>query len=411
MAAPPGRTESASSPGWTESGQTPGVTTPADLQEIARDVRPTGRAAEQRARQAVEDLMLPVGSTGSMQRLAVWWAGVRRDHEAPPPARVTAVVLAGDHGIAVRGVSALPLGHTAVTLRALADGRSATHAVATGLGVEVRTEEVDVAGPLGPRGRAFDHEDAMDADLLATSLARGVALADELAGTGLDLLVLGEVNVGGSSTAAVVVGAAQRRRVLEVVGRGSGVDDTAWMRKAAAVREGLRRARTRPRDVPSILTAVGSADVALCTALLLRCAALGLPVVLDGPVTTAAAVLAHRVSPTSRQWWLFAERGDEPSVHLAQDALGMLPVHDLGTRTGLAVPGLVALGTLRAAVALATTSAARAAYWPEDPDAEPEPELESEPQPEPQPESEPSEPEAPEPSGPSKPVTEDRVSP
>ncbi|MGJ7440443.1 nicotinate-nucleotide--dimethylbenzimidazole phosphoribosyltransferase [Aquipuribacter sp. MA13-6] len=343
------------------------MTTPADLQEIARDVRPTGRAAEQRARQGVEDLMLPSGATGSLQRLAVWWAGVRRDHEAAPPERVTAVVLAGDHGIAVRGVSALPLGHTAVTLRALRDGRSATHAVAAGLGVTVRAEELDVAGPLGPRGSAFDHTDAMDPDLLAESLDRGVALAEELSGQGHDLVVLGELNVGGSTTAAAVIGAAQRRRVLEVVGRGSGVDDTAWMRKAAAVREGLRRARSRPRDVPSILTAVGSGDVAACTALLLRCAALGLPVVLDGPVTTAAAVLAHRVSPTSRQWWLFAERGDEPCVHLAQDALGMLPVQDLGTRTGLAVPGLVALGTLRAAVALATSSATRAAYWPEDP--------------------------------------------
>lgn len=348
------------------------MTTPADLQEIARDVRPTGRAAEQRARQAVEDLLLPAGSTGSLQRLAVWWAGVRRDHEAPPPERVTALVVAGDHGIAVRGVSAMPLGHTAVTLRALADGRSATHAVAAGLGVAVRTEEVDVAGPTGPRGLAFDHEDAMGADLLEESLAQGVALADELSGAGHDLVVLGELNVGGSSTAAAVIGAAQRRRVLEVVGRGSGVDDTAWMRKAAAVREGLRRARTRPRDVPSILTAVGSGDVAACTALLLRCAALGLPVVLDGPVTTAAAVLAHRVSPTSRQWWLFAERGDEPCVHLAQDALGMLPVQDLGTRTGLAVPGLVALTTLRAAVALATSSAGRAEYWPEDEEPEDE---------------------------------------
>lgn len=348
------------------------MTTPDDLQSIAADVRPTGRAAEQRARQTVEDLLLPTGSTGSLHRLAVWWAGVRRDPDAAPPAEVAAVVVAGDHGIAVRGVSALPLGHTAVTLRAMTEGRSATHAVAAGLGVPVRAEQVDVAGPRGPRGRAFDHEDALGPELLAEALGQGVALAEDLAGKGLDLVVLGELHVGGSTTAAAVIGAAQRRRVLEVVGRGSGVDDTAWMRKAAAVREGLRRARSRPRDVPSILTTVGSADLAACTALLLRCAALGLPVVLDGPVTAAAAVLAHRVSPTSRQWWLFPERGDEPAVHLAQDALGMLPVHDLGTRTGLAVPGLVALSTLRAAVALMTASPARADSWAEDPLAQPE---------------------------------------
>jgi len=340
------------------------VTTTADLLELARDVRPTGRAAEQEARRTIEALLLPAGSLGSLQQLAQWWAGVRRDPTAAPPSAVTALVVAGDHGIAVRGVSAQPLGQTAVSLRAVADGRSATHAAADVLSVPVRTMAVDVAGPAGPRAAPFDTGDAMDPDLLDEAIATGTSVADELAAQGLELLVLGELNVGGSTTAAAVVGAAQRRRVLEVVGRGSGVDDTAWMRKAAAVREGLRRARTRPRDVRSILTAVGSADVAAVTALLLRCAANELPVVLDGPVTAAAAVLAHRVSPTSRQWWLFPERGDEPCVHRVQDALGMTPVHELGVRTGLGVAGLAVLGTLRTAVAVATGAPAHDDYWP-----------------------------------------------
>lgn len=343
------------------------MTSPADLQALARDVRPTGRAAEQAARQAVDELVLPPGSLGQLQRLALWWAGVRRDAGAAAPASVAALVVAGDHGIAVRGVSASPLGTTAVVLRALQEGRSATHAAAAVHGVDVRVVEADVAGPTGPRAGAFDTGDAMGEDLVEEFVGVGAALADQLVAEGLDLLVLGELNVGGSTTAAAVVGAAQRRRVLEVVGRGSGIDDTAWMRKAAAVREGLRRARTRPRDVPSILAAVGSADVALTTALLLRCAAQGLPVVLDGPVTAAAAVLAHRVSPTSRQWWLFPERGEERCVHRAQDALGMVPVHDLGVRSGLAVAGLGALGTLRTAVAVATGTPTRAQTWPDDP--------------------------------------------
>lgn len=350
------------------------MTSPADLQELARDVRPSGRAAEQAARQAVEDLLLPAGSTGGLQRLAVWWAGVRGDALAPPPSAVVALVLAGDHGVAVRGVSALPLGHTQVSLRALRAGRSATHAAAAVHGVEVQVLEVDVAGPGGPRSAPFDVGPSMTDELLADALAAGATAAERLAAASRDLVVLGELNVAGSTTAAAVVGAAQRRRVLEVVGRGSGVDDTAWMRKAAVVREGLRRARGGPRDVPSILRAVGSADVAAATALLLRCAALQLPVVLDGPVSAAAAVLAHRVSPSSRQWWLFPERGDEPCVHRAQDALGMPPVHDLGIRTGLAVAGLNTLGTLRTAVSVATSAASQQDYWPPEEPAEEPPE-------------------------------------
>ena len=345
------------------------MTSLADLQALASDVRPTGRAAEQQARQAVEDLLLPSGSLGELQRLAVWWAGVRRDVDAPPPRSVRVLVVAGDHGIAVRGVSALPLGHTAVGLRALAGGRSATHAAAAVHDVQVQVAEVDVAGPTGPRSAPFDVGPSMSQELLADAVTQGAGLADSLADADLDLLLLAELNVAGSSTGAAVVGAAQRRRVLEVVGRGSGVDDTAWMRKTAAVREGLRRARAGGRDVPALLGAVGSGDVAAMTALLLRCAARGLPVVLDGPVSAAAAVLAHRLSPTSRQWWLFPERGDEPCVHRAQDALGMEPVHALGVRTGLGIAGLTALGTLRTAVAVATCGGTRAQFWPEDPDA------------------------------------------
>ena len=344
------------------------MTSLADLQALASDVRPTGRAAEQQARQGVEDLLLPSGSLGELQRLAVWWAGVRRDAAAPPPARVRVLVVAGDHGIAVRGVSALPLGHTAVGLRALAGGRSATDAAAAVHDVAVQVVEVDVAGPTGPRSTPFDVGPSMTPEGVADAVAQSAGLADALVDDGLDLLVLAELNVAGSSTGAAVVGAAQRRRVLEVVGRGSGIDDAAWMRKAAAVREGLRRARAGGRDVPALLGAVGSGDVAATTALLLRCAARGLPVVLDGPVSAAAAVLAHRVSPTSRQWWLFPERGDEPCVHRAQDALGMEPVHALGMRSGLGIAGLAALGTLRTAVAVATCGGTRAAFWPEDPE-------------------------------------------
>jgi len=355
-------------------GQTLDVTSLADLQALASDVRPTSRAAEQQARQGVDDLLLPGGSLGQLQRLAVWWAGVRRDVDAPPPRSVRVLVVAGDHGIAVRGVSALPLGHTAVGLRSLAGGRSATHAAAAVHDVQVQVAEVDVAGPTGPRSTPFDVGPSMSPELLGDAVTQGAGLADSLADDGLDLLVLAELNVAGSSTGAAVVGAAQRRRVLEVVGRGSGVDDVAWMRKAAAVREGLRRARAGGRDVPALLGAVGSGDVAATTALLLRCAARGLPVVLDGPVSAAAAVLAHRVSPTSRQWWLFPERGDEPCVHRAQDALGMEPVHELGVRTGLGIAGLTALGTLRTAVAVATCGGTRAEFWPEDPEARDTPE-------------------------------------
>lgn len=343
---------------------TPYATAADLLTEVAGPVRPVDRAAEQRARQALDGLLVPPGSLGDLHPLAVWWCGVRRACPPGRPASVSAVVLAADHGVGVRGVSALPLGHTAVAARAVAEHASATDAAALASGARVRLVDVDVAGPGGPRSLPFDEEDALTADQVLSALRDGVALADEELAAGTDLLVLGELGVGGSTVAAAVVGAAQRRRVLEVLGRGSGVDDLAWMRKALAVREGLRRARTRPRDAGSILQVVGSTDVAVAVGLLLQAAARGLPVLLDGPVTAAAAVLAHRVSPTARQWWLFPDRSTEPVLHLAQDALGMRPAQDLGLGCGGAVAGLLAVPLLGSAAALLESVRTWEEAWP-----------------------------------------------
>ncbi|WP_336922300.1 nicotinate-nucleotide--dimethylbenzimidazole phosphoribosyltransferase [Aquipuribacter sp. SD81] len=355
-----------------------------DLHGLATGVRPPSRAAEQRARARLDTLLLPPDGLGSLQRLALWWAAVRDDETAPPPASVEAVVLAADHGVAVRGVSALPLGHTAVSARALRDGRAATSAVAGRWGVPVRLVAVDVAGPHGPEARPLDSGDVMDTGLLSRSVALGSEVADELVAAGRDLVVLGDLGVGSTTTAAAAVGAVLRRPVLDVVGRGSGVDDTAWMRKAAAVREGLRRARARSRDVTTVLRTVGSPDLAAAVALLLRCSAAGLPVVLDGPLVVAAAVLANRVSPTARQWWLVAERTDEPCVHRALETFAMTPVLDLGVRAGSGLAGLLAVQALGAAVAVQHGTVTSAEAWPavetpEEPDGYPDRQPDSQP--------------------------------
>jgi nicotinate-nucleotide--dimethylbenzimidazole phosphoribosyltransferase len=335
-----------------------------DLHGIAEGVRPPSRGAEQRARSRLDGLLVAPDALGSLQRLAVWWASVRDDEQAAPPADVEVVVLAADHGIAVRGVSALPLGHTAVAARAVREGRAPVSAPAARWGARVRLVEVDVAGPGGPAGRPLDRGDAMDAALLQRSVELGRTVADELVAAGRDLVVLGDLGVGSTTTAATAVGAALRRPVLEVVGRGSGVDDVAWMRKAAAVREGLRRARARPRDVPTVLRTVGSPDLAAAVALLLRCSAAGLPVVLDGPLVVAAAVLANRVSPTARHWWLVAERTDEPCVHRALETFAMTPVLELGVRAGAGLAGVLAVQAVVAAAAVQVGTVSTEEAWP-----------------------------------------------
>ena len=139
-----------------------------------------------------------------------------------------------------------------------------------------------------------------------------------------------------------------------VTGRGSGIDDLAWMRKCAAIRDALRRARPVLGEPVKLLAAVGGADLAAITGFLLQCAVRKLPVVLDGVVSSACALVAQRVAFRAPDWWLAAQASGEPGQAKALDRLSMEPLLDHGMRLGQGTGALLALPLLKAAAALAS---------------------------------------------------------
>ena len=141
-------------------------------------------------------------------------------------------------------------------------------------------------------------------------------MADEEVDEGADLLVVGELAVGVSTPAAVLAAAMTGREPVAVVGRGSGIDDRAWMVKAAAVRDGLRRTRAVGRDPQGLLRVAGGADLAALVGFLAQAARRRTPVVLDGAATAVAALLADTEVPGARAWWAAGTRCTEPAQAL-----------------------------------------------------------------------------------------------
>lgn len=316
-------------------------------------------AAAARVRQ--DTLTKPRRALGRLEELSVWAAACQG--QCPPRqfARARVVVFAGDHGVARSGVSAYPPEVTAQMVANIDAGGAAINALAGVADATVRVVDVAVdAEPLSERIGAHKvrrgsgdiaRDDALTDEEAAAAIAAGQRVADEEVDAGADLLIAGDMGIGNTTPAAVLVAALTNEEPVAVVGFGTGVDDAGWSRKTAAVRDALFRARPLLGDPVGLLRCCGGADLAAMAGFCAQAAVRRTPLLLDGMAVTAAALVAERLAPGARQWWQAGHRSTEPGHRLALSALQLDPILDLGMRLGEGTGATVALPVLRAAVA------------------------------------------------------------
>jgi nicotinate-nucleotide--dimethylbenzimidazole phosphoribosyltransferase len=198
---------------------------------------------------------------------------------------------------------------------------------------------------------SIDREDAMSEDEASRALALGALLADEEADAGADVLIAGDMGIGNTTPAATLIGLLTGHDADAVTGRGTGIDDVTLLRKRDAVAAAMARGSAVVDDPAVLLARVGSPDIAAMTGYLLRAAARGVPVILDGIVSCSAALAAERMAPGSRAWWIAGHRSTEPASRLALEGLGLTPLLDLDLRLGEGTGALLALPLLAAAAA------------------------------------------------------------
>ncbi|MGI8816612.1 MAG: nicotinate-nucleotide--dimethylbenzimidazole phosphoribosyltransferase, partial [Pseudonocardia sp.] len=307
--------------------------------------------AEASARQA--QLTKPAGSLGRLEELGEWLAACQGSCPPRPLTWPRVVVFAGDHGVARHGVSAYPPEVTAEMVGNILAGGAAVNVLAAAAGATVRVVDlsVDVDPFPGDVSRhrvrrssgRIDLEDALTDDEVLASLAAGRLVADEEVDSGADLLIAGEMGIGNTTASSVLVAALTGAEPVAVVGRGTGVDDAGWMRKTAAIRDALRRARPVAREPVALLRTVGGADLAGMAGFLAQAAVRRTPVLLDGVVVGAAALVADRLAPGARDWWQAGHRSSEPAHTLTLDQLGLTPLLELRMRLGEGSGALAAL--------------------------------------------------------------------
>lgn len=357
---------------------------PIDLTALREAVGLRDVEAASDTRLRLDGLVKPLGSLGRLEALAVWLAGAQGQCPPRPLDDVRVVVFAGDHGIATSGVSAYPPEVTAAMVRTFVAGKAGVNALARLHGARVRVLDLGVDADTSDLPEAvtrhkvrrgsgsIDVEDALTDSQVETAFRAGATVADEEVDSGADLLVPGDMGIANTTVAAALVATMLDLQALDVVGTGTGVDDAAWVRKVAALRDALYRARPLREDPFAVLRAIGSADTAAMTGFLVQAAVRRTPVLLDGVVACACAVVARRMVVPASHWWLAGHRSTEPAQHRALEVLGLEPLVDLGMRLGEGTGALTALPVLRAAQAMVAEMGLLADLLPPQP-SEPSP--------------------------------------
>lgn len=335
-----------------------------NLDDFASRVERPDAGVRRDAHDRWQRLVRPAGALGNLAELAEWLSAAQSAAIVRPIEHPKAVLFAADHGVAALKVSARPAGTTVELVRAVLDGASPVNVLARQYGAAVRVVDVGVDAPAEElpaevtahrvrRGSGrIDVEDALTAEEAEAAFRAGMAVADEEADSGTDLILLGDLSVGGTTVAGVLIAALCGTDASVVTGRGSGIDDVAWMRKCAAIRDALRRARPVLGDQLELLAAVGGADLAAITGFLLQAAVRKLPVVLDGVVSAACALVAQRIAFRAPDWWLAGQTSGEPGQAKALDRLSIEPQLDLKVTAGEGTGALLVLPLLKAAAAL-----------------------------------------------------------
>lgn len=331
-----------------------------EVDALVRAVRPPAAARPELVQHHLDVLTKPRGSLGFLEALAIRLALIYGDPPAAWKRRVV-FVLAGDHGVAARGVSSYPPEVTAQMCRNYSAGGAAISVVArtvratvvaADLGVNATIADVPnlVHAKVRHGTRDLSTEAAMTRDETATAILRGASLVE--AGGGVpDIIGMGEMGIGNTTSASALTAALTGTNPARLVGRGTGIGAEALRIKRKVVREAVARISQRT-DPLGILAELGGFEIAGLVGVLLAGARHGRAVVTDGVIATAAALVAVRLCPPVRQYLFASHCSTEPAHRILLDALELRPLFMLDMRLGEGTGAALAFPILEASAAL-----------------------------------------------------------
>ena len=314
-----------------------------------------------KAKARLDQLAIPHWALGRLMDLALDLAGQTRSLR-PPTGRKAVITMAGDHGVAAEGVSKFPQAVTPQMVANFVRGGAGINVLARLAGAEVIVVDMGVAADLSPlvkAGRLLDRKIAWGTANLAKgpAMSREQAVASLEAGIGVvagladryDLFGTGDMGIANTTPSSAIAAVLTGHSASEVTGRGTGLDDGQLAAKVRVIEAALALNRPRPDDGVEVLAKVGGFEIGGIAGVILGAAARRKPVLIDGLISTAGALIAHQLAPASLDFVIAAHRSLEPGHRLMHEHLGLEPLLDLNLRLGEGTGAALAMPIVEAA--------------------------------------------------------------
>lgn len=332
------------------------------IQRIVESVEPLNEVAMQAARERQSQLTKPPGSLGRLEQLAVQLAGITGKVRPRLPQKAV-VVMAGDHGVCAEGVSAYPSEVTSQMVMNFLTGGAAINVLSRRAGARVVVVDVGVAAEMLAKdglvnrkvargSRNLSVEPAMTKQEAEQAIQVGIDVVQMERAKGLDMVATGEMGIGNTTPSAAIVAILTGKPVPEVVGRGTGIDDAGLDRKINAIERGIRVNNPNPGDPMDVLAKMGGLEIAGLVGVILAGAAYRLPVVVDGFISGAAALVAAGLCPMARDYFVASHQSVEAGHLAILQALELRPLLNMDMRLGEGTGAAIAMQLIDDALAI-----------------------------------------------------------
>ncbi len=337
-----------------------------DLGELLAAIRPVDREIMAQAQLRLDNLTKPLGALGMLEEMAKRMCGIQ-GRLAPSVSQKTILTFAGDHGVVEEGVSAVPAEVTPQMVANFLTGGAGVNVLANHVGAEVRVIDVGVAVPVAGEGLILAKVKAgTDNIRLGFAMSEGEALAAlgvgidvtrQAINDGAEILGTGEMGIGNTTPSAALFAMFLDLPADKITGRGTGISDGALAHKIKVVEDALAINRERCLDPLSTLAALGGLEIAAICGMILEAAHRKVAVVVDGFISSAAALTAMEMNPDVLDYCFFSHMSDELGHRLFFEKTGLSPILHLGLRLGEGTGAALAMNLIEAGVKILTQMA------------------------------------------------------
>lgn len=337
------------------------------LHETISLIQAPDRRLLAQAQSRLDRLTKPLGSLGRLEELAAQYAMITGELKPSVP-RGTVFTFAADHGVAMEGVSAYPPEVTSQMVLNFLRGGAGVNVLACHVGVDVRVVDIGVAhefGPLPglirkkvmPGTRNFLSEPAMSRAQAEQAVTVGIELATQAVQEGIGLIGTGDMGIGNTTPSAAITAVMTGQPAADVTGRGTGIDDAAHARKVSVIQQALDLHHPNRTDALDVLAKVGGLEIGGLAGLMLGASAAKVPVVLDGFIAGAAALIAVGLQPRCCDYLIASHRSVERGHQAILDHMGLKPLLYLDLRLGEGTGACLGMSLVCAAIKIFTEMA------------------------------------------------------